>query len=95
MIKVFLPSVLSKLCGGKTEVDVPFDTEEPTDIRKLISKLDASHPGISARLLDDSGQVRRFVNIYRDGEDIRFHDNITTLVFNNSEISIVPAVAGG
>lgn len=95
VIKVFLPSILSKLCGGNTELLVPFSVDEPTSISTLITRLDRDHPGVASRLLDDSGRLRRFVNIYHDGEDIRFLDDLRTPVFNNSEVSIVPAVAGG
>ena len=95
MIKVYLPSVLSKLCGGQTEVLLPFSVDAPTDISGVITRLDRDYPGVASRLLDDSGRLRRFVNIYNDGEDIRFLDELRTPVFNNSEVSVVPAVAGG
>jgi molybdopterin synthase sulfur carrier subunit len=64
-------------------------------LRELLHSLETQFPGITERLFDESGQLRRFVNIYVDGEDIRFLDGLTTEVADGAEVSIVPAVAGG
>ncbi|HXF03912.1 MAG TPA: ubiquitin-like small modifier protein 1 [Blastocatellia bacterium] len=64
-------------------------------IRDLFHSLEKQFPGITERLFDETGQLRRFVNIYVNGEDIRFLDGLTTEVTDGAEVSIVPAVAGG
>ncbi len=64
-------------------------------IADLVHSLEARFPGITDRLFDEQGQLRRFVNIYVDGEDIRFLQGLTTEVADGAEVSIVPAVAGG
>ncbi|MEY3964055.1 MAG: hypothetical protein RLZZ106_1310, partial [Cyanobacteriota bacterium] len=61
----------------------------------LVEALEGRYPGIKARLCDDSGKLRRFLNIYVNSEDIRFLDNETTALSDGDEVSIVPAVAGG
>ena len=62
---------------------------------RLIASLETQYPGIKERICDDSGQVRRFVNIFANDEDIRFLKNLETSVKDSDEISIVPAIAGG
>lgn len=64
-------------------------------MREIVAHLSASHPGISERLLDESGALRRFVNIYLDDENVRFLDGLETPVAEGSKLSIIPAVAGG
>jgi sulfur-carrier protein len=64
-------------------------------VREVIEQLEMNCPGIKARLCDDSGQIRRFLNFYVNDEDIRFLDGIDTLICDGDEVSIVPAVAGG
>ena len=61
----------------------------------VLADLEAKHPGIKERICDDSGAVRRFVNIFANTEDIRFLQNLDTPVKDSDEISIVPAIAGG
>jgi molybdopterin synthase sulfur carrier subunit len=60
-----------------------------------ITRLDGEYPGIKDRICDEAGQIRRFVNVYVNGEDVRFLDNVDTKLGPNDEVSIVPAVAGG
>jgi molybdopterin converting factor small subunit len=67
---------------------------EPGTIGGIIMEMENRHPGIAERLLED-GEVRRFINIYVDGDDIRFSDGMATEVTDGAEVSIVPAVAGG
>ena len=64
-------------------------------LRECITSLDTEFPGISERILEEDGELRRFVNVYIDGEDVRFEQGMDTPIDDNSEISIVPAVAGG
>jgi sulfur-carrier protein len=90
MPKVRIPTPLRKLTDGQAEVHV-----EGEDLRTVVANLEATHPGIEDRLLDDSGQLRRFVNVFVRDEDVRFQDGLDTKVTESDTISIVPAVAGG
>ncbi|HUH01085.1 MAG TPA: MoaD/ThiS family protein [Kofleriaceae bacterium] len=90
MATVRIPTPLRKLTDGKEEVSAAGAT-----IGELITDLDANFPGIKARICDDKGQVRRFVNIFANDEDIRFLQNLDTPVKDTDEVSIVPAIAGG
>jgi molybdopterin synthase sulfur carrier subunit len=64
-------------------------------VGEILDALESSHPGLKAKLCDDSGKVRRFVNIYANDEDIRFLDSLDTPLSDGDEVSIVPAIAGG
>lgn len=88
-VKVRIPSQLRQLTGGEGMVEI-----DPGSVGGIIMELENKHPGIAERLLDN-GEVRRFINIYVDGDDIRFADGLQTAVADGSEVSIVPAVAGG
>ncbi|MBN4054366.1 MoaD/ThiS family protein [Nitrospira defluvii] len=90
MNKVRIPTPLRKLTEGLGEVVV-----EGEDIATLIDALDRAYPGMKDRLCDEKGALRRFVNIYINEEDIRFHQGLQTPVKSADEISIVPAIAGG
>ena len=68
---------------------------QPGDITTVFAALEGEFPGMRERLLDDGGELRRFVNIYVNGEDVRFLNGLTTAVKDGDEVSIVPAVAGG
>jgi len=68
---------------------------EESNLADLIDKLEASYPGVKERLIDENGELRYFVNIYLNGEDVRFLDGLATSTKSGDEISIVPAVAGG
>ena len=89
MVTVRIPTPLRTLTGGEEQVQVPGAT-----LREVIETLEKKHPGIKDRLLDDKG-VRRFVNIYVGDEDVRFLDGLETKVSSGTEVSIVPAIAGG
>jgi molybdopterin synthase sulfur carrier subunit len=89
-IQVTIPTPLRNLTGNQETVAVEGET-----VNALLSNLDKAFPGIGERLLDDKGNVRRFVNIYVNGEDIRFLQDKETPVKPTDEISIVPAIAGG
>lgn len=90
MATVRIPTPLRKLTEGKEEVTAPGAT-----IAEVIAALEQSYPGIKARICDEKGDVRRFVNIFANEEDIRFLQNLDTPVSDKDEISIVPAIAGG
>jgi sulfur-carrier protein len=90
MATVRIPTPLRKLTEGKEEVAASGAT-----IGEVLSNLDTLYPGIKARICDDSGAVRKFVNIFANDEDIRFLKNLDTPVKESDEISIVPAIAGG
>ena len=88
---VKIPTPLRPLAGGKAEVTV----EGAGTIAELIEKLDEAHEGFTARMCDEDGELRRFINIYVRGEDIRFMDGLATPLSDGDEVSIVPAVSGG
>ena len=90
MATVRIPTPLRKLTAGREEVVVAGAT-----VGELIANLEAAHPGLRERICDDTGAVRRFVNIFVAAEDIRFLQNLDTPVKDADEVSIVPAIAGG
>jgi sulfur-carrier protein len=89
-VTVRLPTVLRPQANGQSTVSV-----EGTNVGEVMSSLVATFPGLQGNLLDDSGQVRKFVNIYINDEDIRFLDKLDTAVNEGDEVAILPAVAGG
>ena len=88
--KVRIPTPLRKLTNNEELVEIDAKT-----IGDAFSELQTRYPGIKERLLDDSGSVRRFVNVYVNEEDIRFLQNQQTKLKDGDEISIIPAIAGG
>jgi molybdopterin synthase sulfur carrier subunit len=88
--KVRIPTPLRKLTNNEEVVEV-----EASTIAAAFAELQTRFPGIKERLLDESGSVRRFVNVYVNEEDIRFLQNQETPVKSGDEISIIPAIAGG
>jgi molybdopterin synthase sulfur carrier subunit len=89
-VTVRLPSQLRSLVGGEGSVPV-----EATTVREAIWAVDEGYPGLAARVLDDDGSLRRFVNVFVADEDVRFLDGLDTAVQSGETISLVPAVAGG
>jgi sulfur-carrier protein len=89
-VKVRIPTPMRRLAGGASEVTVNGST-----VSEVLNSLDQDHPGFKERIYDEGGEIRRFVNIYVAGEDIRFLQGGETPVNDGQEISIVPAVAGG
>jgi sulfur-carrier protein len=87
---VRIPTPLQKLTNNMAEVAV-----EASSIQEMVDRLEQKYPGIKERLCDESGRLRRFVNVYINEEDIRFLDNENTPVQDGSEVSIIPAIAGG
>jgi molybdopterin synthase sulfur carrier subunit len=89
-VTVRIPTPLRKLTSDRSEVGAV-----GSDIESIIENLEANHPGIKERICDESGNIRRFVNIYLNDEDIRFLDGTATAVTDGDEISVIPAIAGG
>jgi sulfur-carrier protein len=89
-VRVLIPTPLQRLTQNQAEVMV-----EGSDIQELIGNLEVKFPGVKARLCDEQGALRRFVNIYLNEEDIRFLKGEATPVKDGDEVSIVPAIAGG
>ncbi|HEX9711777.1 MAG TPA: MoaD/ThiS family protein [Actinomycetota bacterium] len=87
---VRIPTPLRNMTAGASEVTIPGGT-----VRDLIDGLEHRYPGMRARLCEDSGQVRRFVNVFVGDEDIRFLQGLDTPVPDGTQVSIIPAVAGG
>jgi molybdopterin synthase sulfur carrier subunit len=90
VIKVRIPTPLRPLTKGQGEVEAT-----AASISEMIENLNSAHPGLKDRLCDDKGELRRFVNIYVNEEDIRFLNGKDTSLKDGDEVSIVPAIAGG
>ncbi|MGB5772664.1 MAG: MoaD/ThiS family protein [Crocosphaera sp.] len=89
-VKVLIPTPLQKYTNNQPTLECSAD-----NVSALIEALETSFPGIKARLCDDDGTPRRFLNFYVNSEDIRFLENTETPLKDGDEVSIVPAVAGG
>ncbi|MEK7377942.1 MAG: MoaD/ThiS family protein [Candidatus Binatota bacterium] len=89
-VRVRVPTPLRKLTNGVDEVNA-----QGNNVRALVEDLERNFPGIKERICDESGKIRRFVNIYVNGDDIRFLQNLETSLKEGDNISIVPAIAGG
>ena len=90
MVKVRIPTQLRQLTNNAGQVEVDGST-----VGEVLKGLDAAHPGFAARLFDDEGKLRRFVNVFLADEDVRFLEGLETPVTDGQTLSIVPAVAGG
>ena len=90
MVQVRIPTPLRKLTGGSESVNA-----DGANVAAVVESLERDYPGMKNRVLDESGTVRRFVNIFVNGEDIRFLGQLDTPVKEGDELSIVPAIAGG
>jgi molybdopterin synthase sulfur carrier subunit len=90
-VKVKIPTPLRGLTNNQDTVEA----DGAGTVSEVVQNLEQNYPGMRERLLDDQGELRRFVNIYVNGEDIRFMDNLATAIKSGDEVSIVPAVAGG
>ena len=89
-VTVRIPTPMRALAKGNADVQAKGDTVED-----LIGDLDRQFPGLRDRLVDEAGELRRFINIYVNQEDIRFLDNKATRLKDGDEVAIVPAIAGG
>ncbi|MBW1603716.1 MoaD/ThiS family protein [Streptomyces sp. JJ66] len=89
-VNVRIPTILRTYTGGQAEV-----TAEGATLGEVLAHLEQSHNGISARVLDDQGKLRRFVNVYVNDDDVRFAEGLATPTPDGAGVSIIPAVAGG
>ena len=92
-VAVRIPTILRAYTQGQSDVSVT--VEDGAALADVVAALDRAHPGIAARVLDDSGQVRRFVNVYVDDDDVRFAAGLQTPTPDGARVSVIPAVAGG
>jgi molybdopterin converting factor small subunit len=90
-VTVRVPTILRQLTGGAAEVSV----DDAATLAGVLDAVEAAHPGVRARVLDDDGKLRRFVNVYVGDEDVRFAEGLATATPDGSTVSIIPAVAGG
>jgi sulfur-carrier protein len=91
-VQVLLPGALASLAGGAKHLDV-----EPAGgtLADVLDALAAQHPLLARRIRDETGQVRRFVNVYVDGDDVRFEGGLDMTVRDGAEVQVLPSVAGG
>jgi molybdopterin synthase sulfur carrier subunit len=89
-IRVRIPTTLRTLTGGSSEIEV-----EGATLGDVLTALEGAHPGFAERLIDDDGNLRRFVNVFVADDDVRFLDGLATPVPDGETVSIIPAVAGG
>jgi sulfur-carrier protein len=89
-VSVRVPTILRTYTKGESQVTVDGST-----LSEVIDALDASYPGLKGRIVDEQGELRRFVNIYVGNDDVRFADGLATATPEGSSISVIPAVAGG
>jgi molybdopterin converting factor small subunit len=89
-VTIRVPTTLRTLTGGVASVDV-----EGATLSEVLDALESAHPGFRDRLVDDDGELRRFVNVFVADDDVRFLDGLETPVPDGETVSIVPAVAGG
>ena len=89
-VTVRVPTILRPLTGGEAEVSV-----EGATLADVLDALEADHTGIRARVLDEDGKLRRFVNVYVNDDDVRFAEGLATVTPDGASVSIIPAVAGG
>ena len=90
MATVLVPTPLRRLTGGQSKIDV-----DGNDVGALLTAIDSQFPGISAKVLDESGDVKRFINVFVNDDEIRTLQGLATPVKANDKVSIVPAMAGG
>jgi molybdopterin converting factor small subunit len=89
-VSVRVPTILRTYTGGESEVSA-----EGATLSEVLDSLDGNFPGIKGRIIDEQGELRRFVNVYVGNDDVRFLDGLTTEVADGTQISVIPAVAGG
>ena len=89
-VMVRIPTPLRRMTNGQAKVEI-----DVSNVGDMVEQLDSSFPGFKARLVDENGDLRYFVNIYLNGEDVRFLQGLDTATKSGDEVSIVPAVAGG
>jgi molybdopterin converting factor small subunit len=87
---VFIPSVLRPAVGGAKSLELA-----GTTVREVVDALLARHPGLGGQLLTPEGELNRFVNVYVNGQDVRYLDGLATPVADRDEVRLLPAMAGG
>lgn len=92
-VEVRVPTILRTYTGG--EADVTVSVGDDATLADVVHELNGAYPGIGPRVLDDSGKIRRFVNVYVDDDDVRFAEGLDTKTPDGTKVSIIPAVAGG
>jgi sulfur-carrier protein len=91
-VQVVLPGVLADLVGGRRQFDVEAGGGTLAD---LFDALAAQHPLLGRRIRDEAGQLRRFVNVYVDGDDVRFEQGLATELRDGMQVHVLPSIAGG
>ena len=89
-VSVRIPTILRTYTGGESEVSA-----DGADLAAVLEDLDAKYGGIKGRIVDEQGELRRFVNVYVGNDDVRFLENLDTKTPEGTQISVIPAVAGG
>ena len=89
-VSVRIPTILRTYTGGESEVSAEGET-----LAAVLDDLDARYPGIKGRVLDEAGALRRFVNVYVGNDDVRFLQDLQTPTPDGTQVSVIPAVAGG
>ena len=89
-VNVRVPTILRTYTGGESEVSA-----EGATVADVLESLDANYRGIKGRIVDEQGELRRFVNVYVGNDDVRFLDGLDTSIDDGTQISVIPAVAGG
>ena len=89
-VTVRIPTTLRPMAGGNSQVKV-----EGTTLAEVLANLESVHPGFHDRLIDESGALRKFVNLFVADDDVRYLDGLNTVVPDGETVSIIPAVAGG
>ncbi len=90
MATVYVPAPLRRQAGGQSRVQIPGAT-----VREVLANLGTAYPGISEQILDETGQVRHYINVFVNGNEIRALSGAETAVGPQDEVSIIPAMAGG
>ena len=90
MATVYVPTPLRRFTGGQSKI-----VESAATVGELLQKLDSQYPGFSGKLLDGDGGIKRFINVFRNDDEIRALDGLDTTISEDDKVSIVPAMAGG
>jgi molybdopterin synthase sulfur carrier subunit len=89
-VSVRIPTILRSYTGGESQVSA-----DGANLGEVLDDLDGRYPGVKGRILDEAGQLRRFVNVYVGNDDVRFLDHLETATPDGTQVSVIPAVAGG
>jgi molybdopterin synthase sulfur carrier subunit len=88
--RIFIPTPLRRFAGNADSVEVDAAT-----VKEIIERIEERYPGFQGRICDEGGRLRRFINVYINGEDVRFLEDLATPIPEGAEVSIIPAIAGG